>query len=330
MHIDLSDLTGLRARGYRGPDDHPGMVSVINAWNDAVGIEEVHTVEEMDTNYARLQRCDPERDILIVEDGSGTTVGYTRVTWWQVEDGPRCYATFANVAPVHGDSGLYGRIIDWSIARGAEVAAGHDIDCEKVHEAWAEEDREPTKVKALVERGFETVTWGATLVRPHLDDIPDHSLPDGLEIRPVEESHLRAIFDADDEAFRDHWGYSPHTEEDFQRFLEFPHMDTTLWKIAWDGDRVAGQVKSFVNREENEKFGRLRGWTEFISTGREWRRQGVARALIVESLRELRDRGLTEAALGVHTENPNGAFELYTALGYEQVTLHTTMRRLVG
>ncbi len=35
------------------------------------------------------------------------------------------------------------------------------------------------------------------------------------------------------------------------------------------------------------------------------------------SLRELRDRGMTEAALGVDTNNPGGAFQLYTKLGFE-------------
>jgi ribosomal protein S18 acetylase RimI-like enzyme len=86
-------------------------------------------------------------------------------------------------------------------------------------------------------------------------------------------------------------------------------------------------VKSFVNAAENEEHGRLRGWTEQISTARRWRRQGVAKALIVESIRELAARGMTEVALGVHTENPNGAYQLYQSLGYEVVGTWTTYRK---
>jgi ribosomal protein S18 acetylase RimI-like enzyme len=41
--------------------------------------------------------------------------------------------------------------------------------------------------------------------------------------------------------------------------------------------------------------------------------------LLAWSLQELRDRGLTEAALGVDTNNPGGAFQLYTSLGFELV-----------
>jgi hypothetical protein len=36
---------------------------------------------------------------------------------------------------------------------------------------------------------------------------------------------------------------------------------------------------------------------------------------------------VTEVALGVHTENPNGAYDLYAGLGYEVVRTWTTYRR---
>ena len=83
------------------------------------------------------------------------------------------------------------------------------------------------------------------------------------------------------------------------------------------GDTVVGQVKAFINTEENAARGYRRGYTENISTHRDWRNRGIAGALLAMSLRELRERGLTEAALGVDTNNPGGAFELYTSLGFE-------------
>ena len=141
--------------------------------------------------------------------------------------------------------------------------------------------------------------------------MPDHPLPDGLEIRPVRDEDIRTIWEADVEAFRDHWGFVEQSEEDYERFVAFPYHDPTLWKIAWDDEGVAGQVKSFIDTAQNEAHGRQRGWTEAISTSRRWRRRGVAKAFIVESIRELAARGMTEVALGVHTENPNGAYALY-------------------
>src|SRR4029078_4352161 len=96
-----------------------------------------------------------------------------------------------------------------------------------------------------------------------------------------------------------------------------PLRDETMWKMAWAGDAVVGQVKSFINPQENAEMGYLRGYAEFISTHEEWRNRGIAGALLASSLREIKARGMTEAALGVDTSNPGGAFQLYTRLGFE-------------
>ena len=97
--------------------------------------------------------------------------------------------------------------------------------------------------------------------------------------------------------------------------------------MAWDGDRVAGQVRTFINESENRENSRKRGWTEFISTARDWRGKGVATALICSSLRELAQRGMEEAALGVHVENPHGAYRLYQSLGFQVVSFDTTYEK---
>lgn len=326
MDIDLSALPSLRSRAYRGPADHQAMADLLNRWHAAAGIEEFVTREALDHNYAHLERCDPREDMVLVETADGRLVGYTRVDWWQVEGGERKYASFAKVDPEWQDTQLPLALLRAGLERGAAIAAGHAVDCAQVFEGWAVDGREQALYDAYLALGFSPVTYEATMVRPHLADIPELELPAGLEIRPVEQSQLRVIWEADGEAFRDHWGYSEPTEMEWSRFLEFPHRDESLWKVAWDGDRVAGQVRSFVDSVENAEFGRQRGWTEFISTHRAWRKRGVASALICASLRELKKRGMTEAALGVHTENPTGAFRLYESLGFEVRERHTTFQ----
>jgi ribosomal protein S18 acetylase RimI-like enzyme len=86
-------------------------------------------------------------------------------------------------------------------------------------------------------------------------------------------------------------------------------------------------VMNFVNHEENEEYDRKRGYTEGICVRRPWRRQGVARALIARSFRVLKALGMTEAALGVDAQNPNGALRLYKSMGFEPVKEHTTYRK---
>lgn len=117
-----------------------------------------------------------------------------------------------------------------------------------------------------------------------------------------------------------HWGYAEPTAANYEEWLEDPvAMMADLWQIAWDGDEVAGQVRSFINHQENADQGRRRGYTESISVRRPWRRRGLAQALIVNSLRILKERGMTEAALGVDTENTSGALRLYERCGFRPV-----------
>jgi len=318
-------LPGVGFRAFRGSSDYPELARIITTHSKGEGDDRVETAEGIASGYEHLENCDPARDIVVVEV-DGTAVGYTRVFWEQEADGPRVYRMFCFLDPVYCGRGIGTALVEWDMCRLREIAAEHDDAPEKLFETWLN-DKNIGAAALIRGAGFEPITYSATMVRPTVDDLPDHRLPDGLEIRPVREEDLRTIWEADVEAFRDHWGFSEQSEKSYQRFLTFPYNDPTLWKIAWDDEGVAGQVKSFIDTAQNEEFDRKRGWTEAISTSRPWRRRGVAKALIVESIRELAARGMTEVALGVHTENPNGAYDLYSGLGYEVVGTWTTYRK---
>jgi mycothiol synthase len=319
----LPRLEGFVFRFFRGPADYPHFVRVINAAARGQGNDRVETLEGITSAYGHLERCDPRRDVAVVEE-AGTPVAYSRVYWDQPLDGPRIYGHVCFVDPVVQGRGIGTALFAWNEARLREIASEHDIP-DKAFEVWVD-DRNAAATALVVGAGYEPVTYAAEMVRPTVADLPSHPLPDGLELRPVREEDLRTIWEADTDAFRDHWGFVEPTESGFRRFLEFPYNDLSLWKVAWDEQGVAGQVRSFVDPNQNAEFRRLRGWTENISTARRWRRRGVAKALIVESIRELAARGMTEVALGVHTENPNGAYDLYESLGYEVVATWTTYR----
>lgn len=141
-------------------------------------------------------------------------------------------------------------------------------------------------------------------------------LPSGLELRPVARDHYPAIWQANREAFRDHWGGSDESEAAMRRFLEAPDADPSLWLIAWDGDRVAGGVINAIHPAENEALGVRRGWLDSVFTRRPWRRRGLARALIARSLLLLRERGMQGAALGVDADNEQRALRLYEEAGF--------------
>jgi len=95
-------------------------------------------------------------------------------------------------------------------------------------------------------------------------------------------------------------------------------------------DEIVGMVRPFVNEEENAVQGVRRGWCENISTRATWRGKGVASSLICLALRALRDRGMTEAALGVDAQNETGALRLYESMGFREVTREVEWRRPLG
>ena len=321
-------LHGVDFRTFRGRADYSHLARLITACSRGEGADRVETAEGIASGYDHLQRCDPARDIVVAEV-DGRPVAYSRVWWDQEPDGPRVYGHLCFVDPAHGGRGIGKALFDWNEARLREIASDHHDVPQKLYEVWANDHNEGATSLARV-AGYEPIAHAAEMVRPSVDDLPDHRLPAGLEIHPVMEEQVREIWEADVEAFRDHWGFVEQTEADYERFRAFPYEDTSLWKIAWDGEGVAGQVKSYIDTAQNEAHGRRRGWTEAISTSRRWRRRGVAKALIVESIRELATRGMTEVALGVHTENPNGAYDLYAGLGYEVVRTWTTYRKPVS
>jgi ribosomal protein S18 acetylase RimI-like enzyme len=118
------------------------------------------------------------------------------------------------------------------------------------------------------------------------------------------------------------------TEEDWQRHLDDPHnADPRYWRVGWDGDEIAGVIMTTVSVEENEAHGRRRVYVASVSVRRPWRRRGLARALLTSSLVGARDEGFTTASLGVDTDSPTGATDLYRSLGFEPEKTFTTWRK---
>ena len=70
-----------------------------------------------------------------------------------------------------------------------------------------------------------------------------------------------------------------------------------------------------------------RGWVSSVGVRGPWRRRGIARALVAESLRVLRDAGMTTAGLGVDAENANGALGVYEATGFHVVRTERVYRK---
>jgi mycothiol synthase len=269
---------------------------------------------------------------LLVEGPDGLAA-YGR-TFWLKEDIAApvyMYPVVAFVRPDHRRRGIGAALLRWLEERARLVAVeqGHPPAAEANLQAFVY-DTERARAALLEKHGYTPARYFYDMVRPNLDDIPHAPLPAGLEVRPVRPEHLQAIWDANVEAFRGHWGEPERTPADYERFMNDPvEFQPDIWKVAWDtaSNEVVGMVLGYINHAENEALNVKRGWTENICVRKPWRKLGVARALIAENLRELKARGMESAALGVDTDNATGALRVYESMGFRPVARETAYQK---
>ena len=285
------------------------------------------SVAGITNDWAPTSTFFPDRDLQALT-ADGRLVGLARHTW---RERPAVvhHRLEVFVRPELRRQGLGSRLLDWAEARARESALEpHGLAADKPHQfGGAAPDTVAATGAFAAAQGFVPYRHHADMRQQLADPIRDVPVPAGLEVRPVLPEHHRAIYDADQEAFRDHWDHAEPVEGDFERFFGDPDNDTSLWQIAWDGDEVAGLVINGIIRHENEQTGEQVGWLDSVATRRPWRGRGVASALISRSLHVLRERGMEIAALGVDTENPTGALGLYESFGFRPTRTWTFYRK---
>jgi len=318
-------IPGLRFRRLAGPSDYAAMVAVYTACAEADQLDEAVTEADMANFMENPVGSDPARDRLVAEI-DGAIIAYSWMTHRLETAGDEIHQHRGYVHPEWRSLGIGTAMVRQAWRRASERPLGETAAGGPLLQAFLLES-ETAGHALLSSLGYSPVRYAFRMRRDLASPIPDLPIPTGLEIRPAHPEHYRTIWEAEREAFQDHWGYSPWPEEAYHRFVEFPHYDPRLWQVAWEGDKVAGLVLNYINVEENERFGRQRGYTEDIAVRRPWRRRGVASALIARSLAALKDRGMTEAVLGVDAENRTGALRVYERLGYTRLQRWTVFRR---
>ena len=309
------DIPGLCLRRFRGEVDYEVLASIVQQSFDADGLDYFYTADDARRFYEHPHNFDPYEDTMYVQVGS-ETVGYLDVAWRKESEGNRIYRHGGYLLVPWRRKRIGTAMLGWIEQRLRQIAAGHPEDGARFLRAWAD-DKEIGKLALFEAQGYRPVRYFFEMVNRSMNQLPEALLPSGLEIRPAKPEHYRPVWEALDEAFRDHWGHSPHVEANYQRWIKDRRFQPELWTIVWDGDQVAGTILNYIDEEENRERNRKRGYTEDICVRRPWRRRGLARAMLLKSIRRLKDLGMTEAALGVDTDNPSGALRLYTSVGFE-------------
>jgi GNAT superfamily N-acetyltransferase len=276
------------------PADAAAVTEVVAALESALYGQSTFSQADLEDEWLELG---PERDTRVVRDGD-RIVGYGLVReregeLWRVE------------GYVHPDAA--GRGIGRLMATALEEIAARG-GARRVQNGVLEAD--PAARRLLEALGYGAVRVFREL-RVELDaPPPPPEWPDGLRVVPFEPERDAIEFHAaHQEAFADHWDYTPRDFGSWSKFhLGSERFDPTLWCVVRAGDEIAaGTICT------GETYGG--GWVHALFTRRPWRKQGVGTALLRDSFGRFWERGERSVGLGVDAASDTGAFRLYERAG---------------
>jgi len=240
-------------------------------------------------------RTDLERNSWLLEE-AGELVG---VGWFESVDE---LGTFVGiVAQGAKGRGLGAALVDLGEAHAREAGAA------RAHTWTPEAD---SRARELFEaKGYGEVRRFYDMAI-ELETAPaDPVLREGFRIEQFREEDARAFHDALDDAFQDHW---EHHSVPFERWWEqkqaSPGFDPTLWFVVRAGDEIAACIRNDPERNGG-------GYVGALGVRRQWRGQGLGRALLAQTFAEFHRRGVNRVTLGVDADSPTGATALYESSG---------------
>jgi mycothiol synthase len=314
---DAPELVGLSFRHIRGADDADDLLdvrarSVIHDAIDPLSTSESTPSRDQRATALSEAAALGQQDRWLVAQVGQAAVGYSRLGFWPEADGTWVYLTLGWLTPEWRGLGSGTAMLHGTEDRLRRLAAVEHASerCEFAANASSTED-EATAL--LVCEGYRPAY---TVLEMGLDtSIPlqaPTAPPAGIEVRPVAVEHLPLIALSVHAAYEQEYAGGRYGEvfdagEYVASWLS-PTHDPTLWQVAWDGARVAGQVMAVIEKGRAEVFE--------VSVPPEWRRQGLARALLLRALRILRDRGVAVIRLHTNAAFRTRARDLYESVGF--------------
>jgi len=308
-------IPGLRFRFYADEGDIPAIVTMVNAFSEAVGLTERWTDEMMALEVRHPTHVPPQEGNLLAFVGDDLVADST-IEFSDTTDGERHYRSLGHVRPDWARRGLGTVMMAFNERLLLDLARREAYDGPQKLITWLE-DPDAGAIELASRRGYQKVRVYHHMTRPDMEDIDVPSLAEGIEVRPLTEDLLPRFWDAATEAFRDHFGGHDFSPEAYERFARDPLLELDLIVAAFEGDQIVAAVQGAIDPDENAANDYLRGWTDPVFTRRRWRRRGLAYALLGRSLQQLKERGMTSAQLDVDAQNDNKALTLYQRHRFE-------------
>ncbi|MEP7135200.1 MAG: GNAT family N-acetyltransferase [Chloroflexota bacterium] len=310
-------------------DDVEDALKMFNRWSRSViGEDEITDAVGIRTEWSS-PGFDPAEDIHLVfallatsekfKETSGVApngemAGYIEV--WTTAKPPVHPWIWARVDPRYEGLGIGTYLLTWGEERAKQALDRVPADLRFAPRVGAYRQAETSK-KLFEDMGYQRIRSSYSM-RIDMDTPPiAPEWPAGITLRIYNpETDLEAVYRADDESFRDHFGHvDTPFEEGLKRFKHFmtgyEGFDPTLWFLAMDGEQVAGICLCRAQAYDDPEV----GYVNILGVLRPWRKRGIGLALLRHAFGELYRRGKRKAGLGVDAENLTGALRLYENAG---------------
>lgn len=294
-------------------------------------LESIPALEEFVASLEK-NRTDLTSDVFVaVDQKSDDIVGYGKVGWWQEDDGTFLYLHQGKVDPAHRNKGIGGQLLDQLQTRIREIATVHPDDKPKMFGANAS-DTEHDTLKLLDKHGYQQVFSSVEMELVDPSTVNNIQMPGGFELRPViTKEDKRKVYDLNIRVYQGTPGAEAASDEGFQEFLTW-NSDDSLWKVAWDGDKVVGFVLSHVKTIETDDGEKIRAEIDQVAVDpdEKYRRRGLGKALMAENIRELQDKGFDILRLHTNADGKLGGRQLYERLGFNALKENRRFRKPVS
>lgn len=294
-------------------DDLPAVFDMVQvSMMEAFGTSN-RTLEEMRTDW--------EVPGFVVGDNNhvvctpdGRLAGYAEV--WDTREVPVRPWTWGYVLPEYRNQGIGTYLMGWLEARVRKVESRVPENARIVMMADCVYTDDATK-RLLEAHGMTTErrSWHMLVEFDHEPEAPVWA--EGITVTTLADyGDLLEVYRAVNDSFKDHRNYIDETEEiAFERFKHWvetdPNHDSTLWFLAMSGDKIAGISLCREHSWDDASA----GFVNTLGVRREYRRRGIALALLQHSFCELWKRGQHKVSLGVDATSLTGATKLYEKAG---------------
>ena len=308
------------------PSDLTEIAALLSEGLSFDGLVFVQTAEELAEEFDGTY-CSLDQDVIVaVQESSIIGVGYTIFLPSETKE-ERCYI-FGTTKPEFRGNGVGTGVMQWATEYGESLLRSTNQTLPK----YLRSDMSATNLTAgelFQDFKMNPVRWNDDLII-NLNKSPEMFVAPGYLIVPWDSARDEEARTVKNLAFMDHWGSTPTNQEGWEQLVHGSTARVDQSFFALDpNEEIIGVLLSHRYESDDEALGKRIGWIDKLATLAGHRKKSVGKSLITHALAAYKRDGLTHGALDVDTENPTGAYGLYTSMGFSTFRGKVTYERKV-